>query len=114
MRFWVRWLARGFDNHAIPCIMFKLRGGFGAVCVGMLSPSGDARCHGITRGGRRCSITPRSTMKDAAGRLVGLPLCLGAPCCLYHAVLFTTYPAELCDAVVAYIDLQTDSLDVLS
>ena len=53
-------------------------------------------------------------MKDAAGRLVGFPLSLGAPCCLYHTVLFTTYSAELCDAVVAYIDLETDSLDVLS
>ena len=53
-------------------------------------------------------------MKDAAGRLVGLPLSLGPPCGLYHAVLFTTYPAELCDAVVAYIDLGTDSLDPLS
>ena len=80
----------------------------------MLSPSGDARCHGITKGGRRCTITARSTMKDAAGRFVGLPLALGAPCCLYHAVLFTTYPAELPDAVVVFLDLETDSLDPLS
>ena len=53
-------------------------------------------------------------MRDASGRLVGRSLSLGAPYCLYHAVLFTTYPAELCDAVVAYIDLETNSLDVLS
>ena len=53
-------------------------------------------------------------MRDANGRLVGRPLALGAPCCLYHAVLFHTCPAEPCDAIVAYIDLETDSLDVLS
>ena len=53
-------------------------------------------------------------MRDANGRLVGRPLALGAPCCLYHAVLFHTVPADLCDAIVAYIDLETDSLDVLS
>ena len=104
-----------FDNCTIPCILLELHNCICAGCVhDMLSPSCDARCHGITRGGRRCSITARSTMKDAAGRLVGRPLSLGAPCCLYHAVLFTTYPAELCDAVVVYLDLETDSLDALS
>ena len=114
MRFRLGSFMLPFDSHAIPCVLFKLCGDLAAGRVGMLSPSGDARCHGITKGGRRCSITARSTLKDAAGRFVGLPLSLGAPCCLYHAVLFQTCPVELGDAVVAYIDLETDSLDVLS
>ena len=80
----------------------------------MASFNDDARCNGITRSGQRCSITARSSMRDANGQLVGRPLALGAPCGLYHAVLFHTCPADLCDAVVAYIDLETDSLDVLS
>ena len=53
-------------------------------------------------------------MRDAAGRLVGPPLALGSPCCLYHTTLFHVCPVEVFDAVVAYIDLETDSLDVLS
>ena len=80
----------------------------------MLATPQSARCHGITKAGKRCSITSRSTVMDAAGRRVGQPLALGAPCCLFHATLFHVCPAELSDAVVAYIDLETDSLDVLS
>ena len=80
----------------------------------MAAPNDDARCAGITGSGQRCSITARSTMRDKAGRLVGRPLSLGAPCCVYHAVLFHTCPADLRDAIWVFIDLETDSLDVLS
>ena len=82
----------------------------------MLAPSEGARCNGVTKSGKRCSITAQSTMRDSAGRLVGQPLSLGLPRCLFHAEFFQVVPAELRDEVVtyAYIDLETDSLDYLS
>ena len=82
----------------------------------MLAPIENARCNGVTKAGKRCSITAQSTIRDAAGRLVGQPLAQGSPCCLFHASFFQVLPAELRDEVVtyAYIDLETDSLDFLS
>ena len=53
-------------------------------------------------------------MRDAAGRLVAEPLCKGGSFCTMHTVLFPREPAKACEAVVAYIDLETNSLDVLS
>ena len=54
-------------------------------------------------------------MRDSAGRCVAEPLRKGGHCCIMHTVLFPREPAEACEAiVVAYIDLETDSLDVLS
>ena len=96
-----------------------------AQLVSLNTESAGPESHGRSRSQRRCSVQwhhqvrgrewkARSSMRDANGRLVGRPLALGAPCCLYHAVLFHTCPAEPCDVIVAYIDLETDSLDVLS
>ena len=54
-------------------------------------------------------------MRDAAGRFVAEPLRKGGSCCMMHTVLFPKEPALACECiVVAYIDLETNSLDVLS
>ena len=53
-------------------------------------------------------------MKDSAGRFVAEPLRKGSTFCMMHAVLFPRVPAKACEAIVAYIDLETNSLDVLS
>ena len=53
-------------------------------------------------------------MRDAAGRLVAEPLRKSGSFCTMHTVLFPREPAKACDAIVAYIDLETNSLDVLS
>ena len=53
-------------------------------------------------------------MKDSAGRFVAEPLRKGSTLCMMHAVLFPKEPARACEAIVAYIDLETNSLDVLS
>ena len=53
-------------------------------------------------------------MRDAAGRLVALPLRSGCAFCLLHTVLFRTLPVDLGDCVLAFCDLETTSLDVLS
>ena len=50
-------------------------------------------------------------MRDSAGRLVGAPLQKGGCFCLLHLVLFSTNPAHDEEAVIAYIDLETNSLD---
>ena len=72
------------------------------------------RCHGVTKSGQRCSITSRSQMLDASGRRVALPLCHGGSYCMIHTVLFLTRPAQPSDAtLIAYIDLETSSLDPL-
>ena len=53
-------------------------------------------------------------MRDSAGRFVAEPLRKGGSFCLMHTILFPREPAKACEAVVAYIDLETNSLDVLS
>ena len=53
-------------------------------------------------------------MRDAAGRFVAEPLRKGGSFCVMHTILFPREPAGACEAIVAYIDLETDSLDVLS
>ena len=53
-------------------------------------------------------------MRDAAGRLMAEPLRNGGSFCTMHTVLFPGEPAKTCEAIVAYIDLETNSLDVLS
>ena len=76
---------------------------------------GGAQCQGVTKSGKQCSITAASQMRDFAGRLVALPLCCGGSYCMLHAVFFSTLPAQPRDAiVVAYLDLETSSLDFLS
>ena len=53
-------------------------------------------------------------MKDSAGRIVAEPLRKGGRFCMMHTVLFPREPAPACESIIAYIDLETNSLDVLS
>ena len=53
-------------------------------------------------------------MRDSLGRLVADPLRRGSAFCLLHTVLFRVEPAHVCDAIVVYVDLETNSLDVFS
>ena len=53
-------------------------------------------------------------MRDSLGRLVADPLRRGSAFCLLHTVLFRVEPAHIRDCIVVYMDLETNSLDVLS
>ena len=53
-------------------------------------------------------------MRDSLGRLVADPLRRGSSVCLLHTAMFRVEPAHVCDAIVVYVDLETNSLDVLS
>jgi hypothetical protein len=72
------------------------------------------RCCATTKAGTRCSITSLSSMRDASGRFVAEPLRKGGSFCTLHTILFPREPARACEAVIAYIDLETNSLDVLN
>ena len=72
------------------------------------------RCCATTKSGTRCSITSLSNMRDSAGRFVAEPLRKGVAFCMMHTLLFARKPAESGGSIVAYIDLETNSLDVLS
>ena len=73
-----------------------------------------ARCLALTKAGKRCSISSDTAMKDASGRLVGLPLQLGAQYCLFHAKALCEREVahDRSDFVLIYVDLETDGLDV--
>ena len=79
----------------------------------MLASSASARCCGKTKMGQRCSITSSSSMRDSLGRCVAEPLRKGSPFCMLHTVLFCVEPAHVRDAIVCYMDLETDGLDCL-
>ena len=53
-------------------------------------------------------------MRDAAGHFVAEPLRKGGSFCMMHTILFPKEPAPACECIVAYIDLETNSLSVLS
>ena len=53
-------------------------------------------------------------MRDAAGRFAAEPLRKGGRFCRFHTILFPREPARACESIVVYIDLETNSLDVLS
>ena len=80
----------------------------------MLVSTASARCCGTTKSGQRCSITSSSSMRDYLGRLVAYPLRNGSAFCMLHTVLFCVEPAHVRDAIVCYMDLETNSLDCLS
>ena len=80
----------------------------------MLVSTAAARCYGTTKSGQRCSITSSSGMRDTLGRYVAEPLRKGSPFCMLHTILFCVEPAHIRDAIVCYMDLETDSLDCLS
>ena len=48
------------------------------------------------------------------GRLVADPLRKGSAFCMLHTVLFRVEPTQVRDPLVVYMDLETNSLDVLS
>ena len=80
----------------------------------MLASTVPARCCGTTKSGQRCSITSSSSMRDSLGRLVADPLRRGSAFCMLHTVLFRVEPAHIRDSIVVYMDLETNSLDVLT
>ena len=84
------------------------------VSVAMLASTVPTRCCGTTKSGQRCSITSSSSMRDSLGRLVADPLRRGSAFCMLHTVLFRVEPTQVRDSIVVYMDLETDSLDVLS
>ena len=75
----------------------------------MKAPS---QCQGITKSGKRCSITSKSDIKDN-GRLVCEPLLYGGNYCLYHTVIFDYHPVRVDGAIVVYLDFETTGLDVM-
>ena len=80
----------------------------------MLASNVPARCCGTTKSGQRCSITSSSSMRGSLGRLVADPLRRGSAFCMLHTVLFRVEPAHIRDSVIVYMDLETNSLDVLT
>ena len=84
------------------------------VCPRPASTMAAVRCCATTKAGTRCSITSLSNMKDSAGRFVAEPLRKGGTFCMMHTVLFPREPAPACEPIIAYIDLETNCLDVLS
>ena len=53
-------------------------------------------------------------MTDSLGRLVADPLRKGSAFCMLHTVLFRVEPTQVGDFLIVYMDLETNSLDVLS
>ena len=73
------------------------------------------QCCGVTKCGKRCSITSTSPMVDAlSGKFVSEPLKRGGSHCLYHAVYFCVRAIAVPDAVVVFLDLETSGLSVLT
>ncbi len=78
-----------------------------------LSLDGGRRCLGVTRAGRRCSLTSDSKLTDERGRLVAEPLRRSGKYCIFHARPFCTRAADLAGAaVILLLDLETTGLDV--
>ena len=84
------------------------------VRAAMIASFAPARCCGITKSGQLCSIKSSSTMRDSLGRLVAEPLRRGSAFCMLHTVLFRVEPVHVRDALIVYMDLETNSLDVLT
>ena len=80
----------------------------------MLAYNVSTRCCGTTKSGQKCSITSSSSMTDSLGRLVADPLRKGSAFCMLHTVLFRVERTQVRDPLVVYMDLETNSLDVLS
>ncbi len=59
-------------------------------------------------------ITSLSNLKDSAGRFVAGSLRKAGRFCMMHTVPIPMVPAPACESIVADIDLETNSLDVLS
>jgi len=73
------------------------------------------QCAGLTRAGRRCSITSTCKLTDAVtGRLAAAPLIRGGLYCAFHAQVLCTGPADIEDGVLVFLDLETTGLDIAS
>ena len=73
------------------------------------------RCHGVTRAGKRCSLTDKSTLTNDQGRLIAEPLRRGGDYCALHAKAFCTQPTDRVDArriIAVFIDLETTGTDI--
>lgn len=73
------------------------------------------RCVGVTRAGRRCTLTADSNLRDDAGRLVAGPLRRGGPFCVFHAMPCQTIaaaPPGDSIVLVFFLDLETTGIDV--
>ena len=74
------------------------------------------RCNGVTRVGKRCSVTSSSNWTDDNGRLVAGPLRNGGEFCLFHAKPFCTRPIQVdFDRMIAItLDLETTGVDIVN
>ena len=73
------------------------------------------QCQGITRVGKRCSITACSKLANDGGRLASGPLLRGGDYCLFHAKPFCTRPVDLEESpcyLVVMLDLETTGTDI--
>ena len=72
-----------------------------------------SQCAGLTRSGRRCSITRACKLRDTTtGRLVAAPLIRGGAYCAFHAQVFCSRPTDVDDGILIFLDLETTGLDV--
>ena len=72
------------------------------------------QCPGITRAGKRCAVTSRSSWTIDNGTLVAGPLLKGGDYCLLHAKPFLTktYQVEVWEQMVIFVvDLETTGTD---
>ena len=73
------------------------------------------QCQGITRVGKRCTITACSKLANDGGRLASGPLLRGGDYCLFHAKPFCTRPVDLEESpcyLVVMLDLETTGTDI--
>ena len=73
----------------------------------------DRTCCGVTRSGRPCTLTSRSSLKNERGRDVAAPLRRGGDRCIFHAQPFNSYPVIdfRGPLVILFIDLETSGTD---
>ena len=66
------------------------------------------QCEGMTRSGRRCTITSDSKLRDGDGGLVAATLQLGGRHCGFHASVFCSRRARLeGHPLVCFLDFET-------
>ena len=70
-------------------------------------------CHGVTKSGRRCSITSASNCCDSTGKLAREPLRYGRSHCTFHQTFFHVKRAVVKDATIIYLDFATSGLSVI-
>ena len=82
---------------------------------GAMVGAAPPQCAGLTRAGRRCSITSTCKLTDTVtGRLAAAPLIRGGLYCAFHAQVLCAGPADIEDGVLVFLDLETTGLDIAS